>query len=55
MEGVIVTDFVRQFGTIKADVERTVQILREFEQRVKFVQKSVHIHIRMAIVTDIIF
>jgi len=50
-----VTDFVRQFGTIITYVERTVQISCEFGQPVNFVQKRVHIHIRMAIVTDIIF
>ena len=32
MEGLTVTDFVRQFGMIKTDVERTVQILCEFGQ-----------------------
>jgi hypothetical protein len=53
VEGVVVTDFVRQFRTIKTDVEHTVQILCEFRQLVNFVQKRIHIHIRMAIVTDI--
>jgi hypothetical protein len=55
VEGVSATDFVRQFGTIKTYVEPTVQILWEFRQLVNFVQKRVHIHIHMPIVTDKIF
>ena len=55
MEGVVVTDFVRQFGTIKTDVERTVQILCEFRHLVNFVQTRVHIYMLMTTVTDKIF
>jgi hypothetical protein len=55
VEGVIVTDFVRQFGMIKTDVERTVQVLCEFRQLVNFVQTRVHIHMHVTIVADKIF